>query len=220
MEKTVIVTGGTVRIGAAISHCLRQNGWKVITVSSRSDSAADIIADLASEHECGRIIDKATRLSGGAAPLALVNNAALFAGEKELVESINLRSPLRLIDLMKRCAAEDKMRRSIVNILDTRILNRKNAGKPTPYEMSKLELLKKTIELSRNESEFLRVNAIAPGPVLPPVQIHEKSGRMLVERPTADDVAAGVLFLLETPSVTGTVIPVDAGQHLLHSDSD
>ena len=49
-----------------------------------------------------------------------------------------------------------------------------------------------------------------------PLFVHEQAGEMLLDRrPTADDVAAAVSYLLDAESVTGTVIPVDAGQHLV-----
>ena len=62
----------------------------------------------------------------------------------------------------------------------------------------------------------LRVNAVAPGPVLPPVGVHEPAGEILLDRrPAPEDVAAAVVYLLEAEAVTGIVLPVDAGQHLL-----
>ena len=62
----------------------------------------------------------------------------------------------------------------------------------------------------------LRVNGVAPGPVLAPTEVHEKAGETLLDRrPTPEDVAAAVAYLLGAESVTGTIIPVDAGQHLL-----
>jgi NAD(P)-dependent dehydrogenase (short-subunit alcohol dehydrogenase family) len=63
-----------------------------------------------------------------------------------------------------------------------------------------------------------RVNAIAPGPVLPPPnKAHaEKAGDCLTPRPSPVDVAAALKFLLETPSVTGQILYVAAGQQLLN----
>jgi NAD(P)-dependent dehydrogenase (short-subunit alcohol dehydrogenase family) len=57
---------------------------------------------------------------------------------------------------------------------------------------------------------------VAPGAVLPPEGCHEKAGESLLDRrPSPEDVADAVLYLLGAKSVTGTVIPVDAGQHLI-----
>ncbi len=62
-----------------------------------------------------------------------------------------------------------------------------------------------------------RVNAIAPGPVLPPPdKAHsEKAGECLTPRPTINDIYSAVHYLLTAPSVTGQILYVDAGQHLL-----
>ena len=44
--RSVLVTGGTVRIGAAISERLARDGWRVVTSSHRHDAGADVVADL------------------------------------------------------------------------------------------------------------------------------------------------------------------------------
>jgi enoyl-[acyl-carrier-protein] reductase (NADH) len=52
--------------------------------------------------------------------------------------------------------------------------------------------------------------------VFAPEGVHEKAGDILLpHRPTAEDVASAVAFLLENGSITGAVLPVDSGQHLL-----
>jgi NAD(P)-dependent dehydrogenase (short-subunit alcohol dehydrogenase family) len=69
----------------------------------------------------------------------------------------------------------------------------------------------------------IRVNAIAPGPVLPSQNQNETSferevGATLLKRPvSAEDVTAAMCFLLDTPSVTGQMIALDGGQHLAWS---
>ncbi|MBQ9694436.1 MAG: SDR family oxidoreductase [Kiritimatiellae bacterium] len=62
-----------------------------------------------------------------------------------------------------------------------------------------------------------RVNAIAPGPVLPPPdKAHsEKAGTCLTPRPSVKDIVQALTFLLQTPSVTGQILYVAAGQQLL-----
>ena len=64
----------------------------------------------------------------------------------------------------------------------------------------------------------LRVNAVAPGPVLPPANpAHRVPGGeiLLPQRPTPQDVAGAVAYLLEAPAVTGQTLAVDSGQSLL-----
>ena len=85
-----------------------------------------------------------------------------------------------------------------------------------PYLDSKRGLLAFTRAAAATFAASLRVNAVAPGPVLAPTGVHVKAGATLLDRrPTAEDVAAAVSYLLGAESVTGAIIPVDAGQHLL-----
>ena len=125
---------------------------------------------------------------------------------------------------------------AVVNILDSVILGSlgsmgsvpkvpedSNDAKVTkdskrPYLSSKRELAAFTRSAAATFAATLRVNAVAPGPVLAPTGVHVKAGETLLDhRPTSDDVAAAVSYLLSAESVTGAIIPVDAGQHLLEA---
>ncbi|MBQ6136346.1 MAG: SDR family NAD(P)-dependent oxidoreductase, partial [Kiritimatiellae bacterium] len=80
--KTVLVTGGTVRIGKAVADRLRSDGWRVITSSSRAGAGADIAADLSDPMGPARLYAACLRLLGGNPPDAIVNNAGLFTGDE------------------------------------------------------------------------------------------------------------------------------------------
>ncbi len=206
--KSVLVTGGTRRIGKAIADRLRADGWRVITSSHRRDANADLVRDLSrGTEEADGLYEDAEALAGGKLD-AIVNNAALFSGEEETMFRLNADAPRRL---MERIAFHGG---SVVNILDSDILR---SGEPadSAYLRSKRRLLDDTRRFAASAKTGLRVNAVAPGPVLAPEDVHVKAGRMIADRPSPEDIAAAVAFLLETKSVTGVVIPVDAGQHLL-----
>ncbi len=206
--RSVLVTGGTKRLGAEIAARLRERGWKVIVSSHRAEAGADIVADLSGGvHEAERLFAEAERLAGGHLD-GVVNNAALFTGEEKAMMEVNVAAPCSIMRMMSAKGG------SVVNILDTRILKRRDGGLDA-YSLSKAALLDETLRFARDFAPALRVNGVAPGPVLAPEGVHEKAGRLLVARPSPADVASAVAFLLETPSVTGAVIPVDGGQHLL-----
>lgn len=208
---TVLVTGGTRRIGKAIADRLKDAGWKVLTSSHREDSGADFICDLSESSAPVRLY--AAALS--AAPedfCAIVNNAALFTGDTAVLEAVNLIAPRKLTMLL---AGREGCRCSVVNVLDSKTL-----GPALPsdnaYVTAKKALLSDTRKYAALFAQTLRVNAVAPGPVFPPEGVHEPAGDMLLDRrPTPEDVASAVQYLLEAESVTGTVIPVDSGQHLI-----
>lgn len=208
--KTVLVTGGTTRLGRVLAEGLRARGWRVLTTSHRADAGADILADFADPLGPARAYAACLRLLGGQPPDALVNNAALFAGTDVALTAVNLEAPKKLTMLM---AGRETGRGVVVNVLDTRVLG---AMPPSGvYAATKAALLAYTRTSAALFAETLRVNAVAPGPVLAPTDVHEKAGETLLGRPTPADVAQGVAYLLEAAATTGAVIPIDGGQHLL-----
>lgn len=209
--KSVVVTGGTVRLGLAISARLREDGWEVVTTSHRSDAGADIVADLSEPLGAARLFAAACAKLGGRPPDALVNNAALFSGDEGTMRMVNLESPRKLTMLM---AGREAGVGCVVNILDCRVLGDGADSKRGAYADGKRELLEWTRKSAAMFSSSLRVNAVAPGPVMPPEGVHELAGETPLGRPTPEDVAAAVAFLLDAQRTSGCVVPVDGGQSL------
>ena len=215
--KSVLVTGGTVRLGKAIADRLRADGWRVLTSSHRADAGADIVADLADGMGAAKLYAAALQLLGGQPPDALVNNAALYVGDAAAVRAVGLEAPKKLTMMM---AGRETGVGAVVNVLDGALgseVNSETSSDPKrPYCDAKRELRAFTLSSAMMFAASLRVNAVAPGPVLAPTAVREKAGEtLLARRPTPDDVAAAVAFLLTSESVTGAILPVDAGQHLL-----
>ena len=213
--KSVLITGGTVRLGKAIAERLRAEGWRVITSSHRADAGADIVADLAEPMGPARLYAAALQLLDGTPPDALVNNAALFTGDEAAIRAVNLEAPKKLTMMM---AGREAGVGAVVNVLDAKALdgNRQPSTAADSYRSSKQALAEFTKTSAATFAATLRVNGVAPGPVMAPTDVHEKAGEMLLDRrPTADDVAAAVSYLLSAEAVTGVIIPVDAGQHLI-----
>jgi len=206
-ERTVLVTGGTKRIGKAIADALRAAGWRVVTSSHRAGAGADVVADLAEPLGAAKLYSACLRLLGGTPPDALVNNAALFAGDEATLEAVNLEAPRKLATLM---AGREAGRGAVVNILDCRVLG--GIRPRNAYERTKRGLLEDTAKSAALFADTIRVNAVAPGPVLAPEGAAEKAGETPLGRPRPEDVARAVAFLLEAEATTGCVIPVDGGQ--------
>ena len=216
--KSVLVTGGTVRLGKAIAERLRADGWRVVTSSHRADAGADIVADLTEPLGAAKLYAAALQMLGGTPPDALVNNAALFVGDPETVRAVGLDAPKKLTMMM---AGREEGVGAVVNILDAAAHdgNRRQSAASDGYRDAKRELRAFTLSSAMMFAATLRVNGVAPGPVLAPTEVHEKAGEtLLVRRPTPEDVAEAVAYLLGAESVTGTIIPVDAGQHLMMSE--
>ena len=207
--RSALVTGGTTRIGLAIAERLRADGWRVIASSHRADSGADIVADLSEPLGAAKLYAACLRLLGGNPPDALVNNAALFAGDDASLEAVNLVAPQKLTMLM---AGRETGRGAVVNILDCRVLC--GAEGEGAYFRTKRALLDYTMKSAAMFAETLCVNAVAPGPVLAPTEVHEKAGETPFGRPAPEDVASAVSFLLSARATGGCVVPVDGGQSL------
>ena len=216
-KRSVLVTGGTTRLGLAIAQYLREVGWRVLTSSHRADAGADFVADLSEPMGAAKLFAAVLGALGGEPPDALVNNAALFTGEDAVLEAVNLTAPQKLTMLM---AGRENGRGAVVNMLDAALLSGHLSDAPhtsaSPrYISTKLALLGYTTKAALMFADTLRVNAVAPGAVFAPVGVHERSGESLLGRPAAEDVAKAVAFLLDADSTTGAVVPVDGGRHLL-----
>ena len=224
--KSVLITGGTVRLGKAIAERLRADGWRVLTSSHRADAGADIVADLSEPMGAAKLYAAALQILGGRPPDALVNNAALFTGDDAAIAAVNFEAPKKLTMMM---AGREEGVGAVVNVLDAAAScssdssnssdasRSGNSSQASPgYRETKRDLGAFTLSSAMMFAATLRVNGVAPGPVLAPTGVHEKAGETLLDRrPTPEDVAAAVAYLLGAEAVTGTVIPVDAGQHLV-----
>jgi pteridine reductase len=191
----------------------------------RAGSAALLSADLLEAAELPRLID-ATLLRFGGLDL-LVNNASSFyptrIGEIGLAQwddliGTNLRAPLFLAQ-----AAAPALRRArgaVLNLVDIHGL--RPLRHHAVYSTAKAGLIMLTRALARELAPEVRVNAIAPGPVLwPEAAIDEgRKAGILARTPLARagepaDIARTVLFFAaEAPFVTGQVLAVDGGRSI------
>ena len=209
---TAVVTGGTTRIGLAVAGRLRAGGWRVLTSSHRADAGADIVADLSEPAGAARLYAEALRQLGGEPPDLVVNNAGLFAqGEVDAetaarIEAVNHTAAEKLTIL---ASGRESGRGAVVNILDSRALAGDGGG---AYLESKRKLVDFTRRAAALFADTLRVNGVAPGPVLAPVGFREKAGLTPLGRPTPEAVAEAVAFLAAAQFTTGCIIAVDGGE--------
>jgi NAD(P)-dependent dehydrogenase (short-subunit alcohol dehydrogenase family) len=130
---------------------------------------------------------------------------------------VNLRAPIFLAQALAR-RLPPGVSGNVINIIDQKVL------RPNPeffsYTIAKSALWTATQTLAQGLAPQIRVNAIAPGPVLPSLKQSEEEfarecrATLLRRGVNIDEVTAAVRFLLETPSITGQMIALDSGQHL------
>jgi pteridine reductase len=240
--KVVLITGGAKRVGAAICRRLHTSGASLMLHyrasagearllqaelnGVRADSVALIQADLLDLKALPSLVEQTVQRFGHLD--ALVNNASSFYASPigEITSAVwddlmgtNLRAPLFLSQAA--APALKKAQGAIVNIADI------HADRPLKnyvvYSVAKSGLVALTRSLARELAPEVRVNAVAPGPILwPDDDAFDEVSRqriishtLLKREGTPDDIAAVVHFLLaEAGYVTGETINVDGGRHV------
>ena len=239
--KTALVTGAAVRLGRATAVGLASAGARLVIHYGRSAQAAQELAqeiagngtqawplqaDLERAEELESLVPRALELTGGLD--ILVNNASIFPADslKELelgnvVHSIQVNAWAPFV--LSRSFAQYVERGRIVNFLDTRV-----AGydwQHVSYIISKNVLALLTRMTALELAPDIAVNAVAPGLILPPPGKDEthlealKHTVPLKRRGDAQGIVDAVLFLLKSDFVTGQVIYVDGGRHLMEYPS-
>jgi pteridine reductase len=240
--KVVLITGGARRVGAAICRRLHGAGASLMLHYRnsagearllqaelnhvRANSVALIQADLLDLAKLPSLVDQTVQTFGRLD--GLVNNASSFfqtpVGEitaahfNDLIGT-NLQAPLFLAQAA--AAALKKTQGAIVNITDI------HAERPLKsyvvYSTAKAGLMGLTRSLARELAPEVRVNAIAPGPILWPDDgaFDELSRQRIISHTplrregTPDDIAKAIHFLLaDAPYVTGETLHVDGGRHI------
>ena len=234
-----LVTGAARRIGRAIALALAADGWAVgiHCRNSRADaealageiggaggSAYVVAADLCDDAACRAMMAEAAAAAGPVS--CLVNNASVFG--RDTVETVsredwdrhmaaNLWAPL-LLSQIAAAGLPGGREGNIVNIVDERVVNLPPGF--ISYTTSKAALWALTQSLALALAPRIRVNAIGPGPTLPsPRQTDEQFARQAAAVPlgrgaSAGEIARGVRYILDSPSMTGQLIALDGGQHL------
>ncbi|MHC5010688.1 MAG: SDR family NAD(P)-dependent oxidoreductase [Planctomycetota bacterium] len=235
--RRVLVTGASRRLGRAVAETLAASGMDVV-VHYRGDEAGarEVVeavratgvrsealqADLSDAQACADLVERATDVLGGLD--ALVNNAAMFertpletmsAEDFDRHMAVNGRA-VYLLSLHAGRRFKAQGAGTIVNLADVAGLRPWPAY--VPYSASKAVVVSLTQSMARLLAPEVRVNAVAPGPMLPPAGGTAEEGEAAVAatllrrwgRP--DDVAGAVRYLLAAPYVTGVVLPVDGGR--------
>ncbi|MCE9632969.1 MAG: pteridine reductase [Methylophilales bacterium] len=242
-QKTILITGGAKRVGAAICRLLHANGANLMihyrsseheakTLQSelnaaRTDSVELIQADLLDTAALPGLVEAAVQAFGGLD--VLINNASSYypteIGHIDLaawddLTGTNLRAPLFLA---QAAAPYLKVRGGcIVNITDMHVEQPKIGY--AVYSVAKAGLVTLTRALAKELAPEVRVNAVAPGPVLWPENNLEFDedyrqtviGQTLLKRlGEPENVAQAVRFLIQdAPFTTGQVLAVDGGRSL------
>lgn len=212
----------------------------VAEIRAMGRRAVAIGADLLVEAETETIIPAAVEGLGG--PLTvLVNNASIFENDSirtgtrtswDRAIETNLRAPFVLTQAFAaQCppvgrdeAGEPLPSGLVINMVDQRV------NKLTPmfasYTVAKMGLWALTRTAAQALAPQIRVNAIGPGPTQQGLRqsaehfARQRRTTLIGRGANASDITAALGFFLDSPAVTGQMIVVDGGQHLVWQSPD
>jgi pteridine reductase len=239
--KAALITGAARRVGAATARALHGAGASIVLhYRSSAEEAEALVRELngarpgsATLAQCDLLDGAAVKELAQSATAAfggldiLVNNASSFyptplgnIDEDDWNDLIgtNLKAPLFLAQAAS--AALRERGGLIVNLAD--IHGVRPLRRHPVYCVAKAGLIMLTKSLARELGPQVRVNAIAPGPVMWPEDgVDESLRQEIIERTalkrtgSAEDVARAVLFFAaEAPFITGQILAVDGGRSI------
>ena len=235
--KVALITGGAKRIGKSIAVHLAARGFQIALHYHRSKADAEnaaqeickrkgvckiFSADLADTKETQDLIPKV--LKEFSRVDLVINNASIFERSPmktsgfDVLErhfKINFFAPYILtVQFASRCR-----KGNVINILDTNVA--KNKVTHTAYLLSKKTLAEMTKLAAIEFAPHIRVNAVAPGLILPPAgksidYLNQRAQSIpLKKKGNPTHIARAVEYLLGNDFVTGEILSVDGGEHLL-----
>jgi len=236
-RKTALITGGAHRVGKAMTLALAQKGANVVVNYNSSATAAEetateakalgvgalaIQCDVSNHDQVKNMISTAAEEFGGVD--ILINSASWF--KKTPFPMDDFSDWYRVLDILIHgsmyCAnyvaplMKERGEGAIINIVD-RAAWRPSRGFAA-HSVGKAGLLAFTRQLALELAPEVRVNAVSPGPVLPPqdytdAQNERVARRTLLKRwGTPQDVVDAMLFLVQADYITGEFITVDGGE--------
>ena len=237
---TALVTGAGRRIGRSIALALARAGADLVVHYHSSETEASSLADeirsigrkawtekqnLEEPERSEQWFRALSEQSGGID--ILVNSASAFPEDNyRNIDADSLRRSMALHFLSPLMFTRSMAERGgvVVNILDTRAAD--IDPQHVSYHHGKCALARATREMALEFAPALRVNAVAPGLILPPEGRGEewveklKSTNPLNDRGRCSDVADAVLFLCRADFITGQTVYVDGGRHLKGRSND
>ncbi|HSS16715.1 MAG TPA: SDR family oxidoreductase [Candidatus Dormibacteraeota bacterium] len=234
--KTVIVTGASQGIGAAIVQAFLARGYNVVGTArkatqskdlSASDHLALIDGDIGQFETAQKVAELAIKKFGSID--AVVANAGIFlvkpftdytADDFRALVSTNLEGFIYITQLAVKQMLAQKTGGSVVTITAA-LADNPIAGVTASLSMitkGGLEAVTQHLAMEYAK-QHIRFNAVAPGAVDTPLHANDSKESLTAQSPmatisTVEDIASAVVYLTEAHQITGEVLHVDGGAHL------
>ena len=233
----MLITGAARRLGRALALALAERGAHIVVhyhtsategerlveeIEALGTKAYGVQGDLGRRDEPERLFARVVEIAG---PVdVLINSASMYMEEgigdvtsESLAKNVNVNALAPF--LLSRAFAGQQREGCIINFLDTRIMDYDKGH--VSYHLSKRMLFSITRMMALEFAPKVRVNAIAPGLILPPEGKDETYLQDLAPSNPLQtyggpgDIVEAVLFLLRGRYITGQVVYVDGGRHML-----
>jgi len=244
-KNTALITGASQRIGTEMAICLAKKGYDlVIHYNNSKEQALKLIAELKKNYNIdGATIDGDLSDKSSAKKIAdfmfknfpnwnlLINNSSIFHKSKFLNDldeefeknlNIHLTSPLYLSHSFAKNVIEKKIKNAqIINMLDKNIARIDTIN--FYYLLSKKFLAEFTKMLALEIAPHIRVNGIAPGYILPEINVEaeylKKLPQLIPLQKIGDtkNIVQTLEFLLENDFINGQILSIDGGASLNHA---
>jgi NAD(P)-dependent dehydrogenase (short-subunit alcohol dehydrogenase family) len=232
-QKVAIVTGASQGIGAGLVTAYRKLGFAVVANSRSIEPSGDqqvqtVAGDVADPAVGARIVDQALATFGRVD--TLVNNAGVFIAKPfteyteedyDVVTGVNLRGFFGVTQPAVQ-AMLDGDGGHVVNI-STSLVDHANANVPSALaSLTKGGLNAVTRSLAiEYAASGIRVNTVAPGVVRTPMHPEETHDTLATLHPIGrmgeiSDIVDAIVYLENSPFVTGEILHVDGGQSAGH----
>jgi NAD(P)-dependent dehydrogenase (short-subunit alcohol dehydrogenase family) len=243
-KNTALITGASQRIGKEMAIYLAKKGYDlVIHYNNSKEQALKLIAELKKNYNIdGATIDGDLSDKSSAKKIAdfmfknfpnwnlLINNSSIFHKSKFLNDldeefeknlNIHLTSPLYLSHFFAKNVIEKKIKNAqIINMLDKNIARIDTVN--FYYLLSKKFLAEFTKMLALEIAPHIRVNGIAPGYILPEIDVNpeylKKLPQLIPLQKIGDtkNIVQTLEFLLENDFINGQILSIDGGASLNH----
>ena len=234
-KKTVLVTGASQGIGAAVVKAFLERGYNVVGTSRNATKSAELKAsdelvlidgDIGHAATARKVVDAAIERFGSID--VVVNNAGIFSAKPftdysvedfRALVSTNLAGFIHITQLAVGQMLAQQLGGSVVSITSS-LVDNPIAGLPVSLPMitkGGLEAITRSLA-SEYSKERIRFNAVAPGIVDTPLHKDNPKDFLKTLSPmgtisAAADIASAVVYLTESPHITGEVLHVDGGAH-------
>ncbi len=235
-QKTIIVTGASQGIGAAVANLFLERGYNVVANSrkisqknelQRSDNLALVDGDIGQRTTAEAIVATAVKQFG--AVDALVNNAGIFfpkaftdytTEDFRALSSTNLDGFIYTTQLAVKQMLSQKSGGSVVSITSSIVDHPLAVFTASVPMITKggIDAISRSLAMEYSK-QGIRVNVVAPGIVDTPLHANNPKDFLRTLSPLGQiadskDIAEAVFYLTHAKQVTGEILHVDGGAHL------